>query len=180
MEQGGILLCVSSFSGNPGESHALLRAAAERYMGHSGDWTIFRQPKGKPTFQTLPQVHFSITHSGTYWMCSLSDRNIGVDLQIHQPCDREKLSAQFFHPAEDAFLRQGGYADFFDLWTAKESYLKYTGQGITEGLDYFSVVAPDGRFPSMAEVWLHLMPWTEGYSLCLCARHPAAVTVVSL
>ena len=178
---GDILLCVSSpFDARPGESHALLRTAVEQYTGLRGDWTLAHQPRGKPFFPAMPQIHFSITHSGSYWMCAFCDQNIGLDLQIHQPCDRRKLSSQFFLPAEHAFLHQRDYADFFDLWAAKESYLKYTGQGITEGFDFFSVVAPDGCFPFMEEVWFHPMPWSEGYSLCLCARHPGAITTVSL
>ena len=175
-----ILLCFRSFGGDPEESRALLCLAAERYTKKSGDWTLAFGKKGKPFFPAMPQVHFSVTHSGRYWMCAFSGQNIGLDLQEHRSCDRRGLSARFFHPAEDAFLQQREDAVFFDLWAAKESYVKFTGEGITEGLDYFSVVAPDGRFPCMEGMWLYPVPWETGYSLCLCAREAGTLTITQL
>ena len=165
-----IVIFAVPFDGGRETSHRLLRQAAVRYTGRNAEeWPLALGEKGKPYFPTEPQLQFSITHSGGYWMCAFSQREVGLDLQVHQPCQKEKLSRRFFHPAEDAFLRRKNYGDFFDLWSAKESYLKYTGQGITDELENFSVVAGE-RFPSVEDAWLHLLPWKDGYSLCLCAR----------
>lgn len=165
-----IVIWASPFDASSGASHHLLRQAAARYTGRNAeDWPLAFGEKGKPYFPTEPQVQFSITHSGEYWMCAFSQREVGLDLQVHQLCQKEKLSRRFFHPTEDAFLRRKNYEDFFDLWSAKESYLKFTGQGITDELESFSVVAGE-RFPSVEDAWLHLLPWKDGYSMCLCAR----------
>lgn len=171
-------LYVSPFrEGDVGLSHRLLLAAARQYADSTFDSTIAFGPFGKPYFPYAPSIHFNITHSGDYWMCAFADAPVGVDLQRYQSCDRASLSRKFFHPAEDAFLRQRGYTDFFELWSAKESYLKYTGQGITQNLNEHSVVAPDGRFPATAGAVLRFLPWVPDYALCICTSTPCTVCI---
>ncbi|MDD3347420.1 MAG: 4'-phosphopantetheinyl transferase superfamily protein [Oscillibacter sp.] len=176
-----MLIYTCPFGGGAEESHRLLYRAAAQYTGAAEcRWTISHGPKGKPHFTQMTDVHFSITHSGAFWMCAFSDRPVGLDLQKHQPCQREKLSKRFFHPWEDAFLNRRGYLNFFELWTAKESYVKYTGQGITEELENFSVVSQTGEFPHLAGVQFRLLPWQKEYALCLCAQEIGAVHLTEL
>lgn len=70
----------------------------------------------------------SLSHSGDYVACVLSDRPVGVDIQ-----KKEKvLSAVYervFHPLERSVFTED---DFFILWTVKEAYGKITGQGISQ------------------------------------------------
>ena len=60
-------------------------------------------------------------------------------------------------------LEQTGYADFFRIWTAKESYAKFTGRGIDSAFKQFNVCAP---LPD-AQLW-HFAP-LPGVIGCLCA-----------
>lgn len=175
-----IRLYAAPFSEGRIGSHDLLFAAARDYAGEEIDTTLARGAYGKPYFPHAPHLHFSISHSGDWWMCAFSAKPVGLDLQVVQPCAREKLSRRFFHPDEDAFLRQTGYADFFRVWSAKESYLKYTGQGITQELRAFSTVAPNGAFPSVETAWMHMLPWQEEYALCLCAEKAHSIAFYPL
>ena len=128
-------------------------------------------PLGKPYFPALPELHCSVTHSGSWWLCACSARPVGLDLQIHRShTDPATLSRRFFHPLEDSWLAREDYRAFFDLWCAKESWVKYTGRGLYDGTESFHVVSPDGTFPAMEGAELRLIPFAEGYSLCLCAR----------
>ncbi|MGI5970978.1 MAG: 4'-phosphopantetheinyl transferase family protein [Oscillospiraceae bacterium] len=150
-----------------GSEGGLVRAA-RLYTGLR-DESLFITSKtasGKPFFTRLPDVHFSVSHSGGYWACAFGPSPVGLDLQIHRECDAMKLSRRFFHPDEDAFLLGRGYKfeDFFYIWAAKESFVKYTGEGIARGLDSFSVVPP----PEKPEI--RHIPFQPGYELCICAE----------
>ena len=175
-----VLLFTAPFQEGGSNSHGLLYEALRRCTGGPVTAPLAYGPYGKPYLPALPDLHFSITHSGSYWMCAVSDAPVGLDLQIFQDCDRPRLSRRFFHPAEDTYLRRRDYADFFALWTAKESYLKYTGQGITEELTAFSTVSPEGHFPALPELCLRLLPWQSGYALCLCTATPGAIRLSRL
>ncbi|MGE4275997.1 MAG: 4'-phosphopantetheinyl transferase superfamily protein [Lawsonibacter sp.] len=165
------------------DSRVLLNASAVRYTGIPGDClgTVEVGPRGKPFFSQMPHVHFSVTHSGDWWLCAFSSQPLGLDLQIHQSHTApSKLSRRFFHPREDAFLSENGYRDFFNLWCAKESWVKYTGHGFFDDPATFSVVSSDNRFPALNGVQLQLIPFAPDYSLCLCAQEVGQVAWLDL
>ena len=94
----------------------------------------------RPVFDTLSggkpvlkggALHFSLSHSGTFALCGLGDRPLGVDVERIKPrrpnLPRYALSDREFQ----WFTRRGSeWADFYTLWTLKESYVKYTGSGL--------------------------------------------------
>lgn len=158
-----------------GEEHGLteerLRRAAALRLSLSpedGRLSVLRTGKGVPFFPQAPGLHCSVSHSGGVWLCALSSAPVGVDLQNHKPCQREKLSRRFFRPEEDAFLAARDYEPFFDLWAVKESYLKYTGQGITAGLDSVSAVCGGAPAEAVNGVPVRMLPFSPDFSLALC------------
>lgn len=155
------------------QSHTLLRRAASLYSGlpETALGPLETTEWGKPFFPHHPNLHFSISHSGQWWLCGFSSRPVGLDLQIHRThASPENLSRRFFHPLEDAFLARNHYVPFFDLWCAKESWVKYTGHGFYDAPESFSVVSADGCFPCTDDAQLCLIPFRPEYSLCLCAQ----------
>lgn len=154
-----------------GESHQLLRDAAAAYCTeHSLPLPALdfaRSEGGKPFFLYAPHLHFSISHSGGFWICAFSDSPIGIDLQQIKAIRATGIARRFFHPEEIAYLDAHPDA-FFALWTAKESYVKLTGRGVAAEFPHISVIC-HGEFtpPSPARTLLHI-PFHEGYALCLC------------
>lgn len=168
--------------GAEGSRDLLLRAAL-RYSGRPAVELerVEAGPQGKPFFPLAPQVHFSVSHSGDWWLCAFAGQSVGLDVQVHRShTPPAKLSRRFFHPAEDAWLSQRDYRPFYDLWCAKESWVKYTGTGFYQDPADFSVVDGEGSFPRMAGAHLRLLPFEPGYSLCLCAQRLEAVTLAVL
>ena len=150
-------------------------------------WQLEEGPYGKPRFVECPDLHFSISHSGSCWCCAFSTSPIGLDIQAHgfgkgalpQEAEGERLRLRmqrifdrFFHPYERLWLENGG--DFFAVWAAKESYVKYTGEGMHRSFDSFAVADENGLLPFVkgegAHAQLRKLPAPAGYSLCLCAK----------
>ena len=163
----------------PEASHRLLRRAAALAAPQLTDCTLARQAQGKPWFPAAPELHFSISHSGGRWVCAFADAPVGLDLQAHRPCRALALARRFFTPEEAEWLRSRGEAAFFDLWCAKESWLKYTGRGLS-ALPEAIVLAPDGQFPARPDARLQLLPVFDGYSLCVCTKDAARVALREL
>ena len=87
-------------------------------------------PSGKPFLQDHPEVFFSLSHSGEWALCAVSDRPIGADLQSlthYRPAVAERM----FPPEEAARLaalpRAKQDRAFTAAWAAAESRVKYTG-----------------------------------------------------
>ena len=179
-----------------------LAIAAKRYCREYGlqmeialDKEIFRvarTERGKPYFPELPQVKVSVSHSGKYWVCACSGEEVGVDLQEHVRMQGEseeeaavrfrKMAHRFFHPVEAKFVDEDSYLRFFSVWAARESFVKYTGQGIDADFSRHCVIpVQENEWPRMdssegIETWsvegAHFseMRFHGNYTLCVCTK----------
>ncbi len=95
---------------------------------------------GKPALEA-GELHFNLSHSGDRALLALAHAPIGVDLELHRSAGYEEVGRRFFAAGEVARLLALAPADraaeFFRTWTAKEAFLKCTGDGITVPLADF-------------------------------------------
>ena len=119
----------------------VLSAAGAR---RAEDALLLRTPKGKPYLEDA-DVYFSISHSGDIWACLAGPSCCGLDIQIIRPCNYEKIAGRFFSAAEREYVaargraaREAGGEDavarglaegFFTIWTRREAWGKYVGEG---------------------------------------------------
>jgi len=152
----------------------LLKQAAGLYCGGELDFTLARTPQGKPYFAALSGVEFSVSHSGSFWVCAFGKEKVGLDLQQHTDCRMKDIALRHFHPQEVKWLRENGFSpeNFFYLWSAKESYLKYTGLGLSAGLKSFSVF-------SLAES-IQKIDFADGFTMCLCSEKGGKAEIIQL
>jgi phosphopantetheinyl transferase len=151
-----------------GTRESLLLRCAREYCGMvSPDYAglcVTRDSHGKPYFAKplLAGVHFSISHSGRYWAALFARTEVGLDIEdlsVREgmpPARMASIAERFFAADEIEYIGIGDADDshravpasadmlnrFFRVWTAKESYIKYTGRGISEGLASFSSMTP--------------------------------------
>jgi len=94
--------------------------------------------EGKPDF-IHPDIYFSVSHSHNLWICTISNTKIGIDIEKKIERTKEKISEKIFHPYEYNFLKENHFESFYDIWCAKESYVKYTGKGIDSSFSSFYI-----------------------------------------
>ena len=155
----------------------LFYAAAEQYVSSIGlqnvNLTLNKTKEGKPYFANMPEVHFSITHSADVWACAFSASPVGLDIQKYKPYE-ERIAERFFHKEEALFIKnaQNKEAAFFLVWAAKESFVKYTGAGITDAYREFSVIENMALKRQIFGVWLTRVELQEHCAGCICAKQP--------
>ena len=97
---------------------------------------------GKPYLVSEPGIHFSLSHSGDWAVCALSDHPVGVDIERCEP-GRRDIASRFFHREEVRYLNtvlpSARDDAFYKLWTLKESFVKSTGRGLDLPLRSFWV-----------------------------------------
>ena len=171
-------------SQNPGSkgkeaSDSRILRCVELFMGVGVEAFIERPEGGKPRMKPDAGIYFSLSHSGKYCICAVSRQEVGVDVQSTAKKYRHEIAGRF-HPDERAYLLNNGYRDFFDVWTVKESYVKFTGQGIAGGLSTFSVVSDSKITDNLPNVnaQIKFIPLDPEYSLCLCAAKIGEISVV--
>ena len=141
-----------------------------------GDFSVARAERGKPYFEKAPSVHFSVSHTGDIFACAFSDAPVGVDIQEykHRPDEAErckKIAARFFHRDEIDALDADTVSAFYNIWTAKEAYVKLTGQGIDGDFREFCIFDLD-EYLFQTEF--------EGCSLSVCTPDFCEVEIIDL
>jgi len=97
---------------------------------------------GKPFLINSACVHFSISHSKNYVVCSIANEPVGIDIEVTRPIDI-KIAERFFAPDEVDYISRGQSTKrFFEIWTKKESRIKWEGKGLSIPLSSFSVLDP--------------------------------------
>ena len=89
------------------------------------------------------RIHFNISHSGKQVMVGMSDTPIGVDIQEMKPLKADIASRYFTEKEQDLYFRASEEECdkiLYKIWCLKESYVKFTGKGLMEGLETFSVL----------------------------------------
>ncbi len=144
--------------------HGILRIILGRYLKLDPTQINFtHSDRGKPylTDACNPvNLQFNLSHSENMALVGISrDRRIGVDLEKMRPMENaEQLAERFFCASEYALLTQAIPAErdklFFQLWTAKEAYLKATGEGISGGLNQIEIALNPLRFINLPNWYL--------------------------
>lgn len=104
---------------------------------------------GKPYVPDGPD--FNCSHSGNFVCCAVHDSPVGIDLEARRPV-RAALAARICTPEELVFAAPGGVFDplrFLQLWTAKEAWVKYTGEGLGVDFRTLPAAAADGMHETL-------------------------------
>lgn len=95
---------------------------------------------GKPFAENLPELRFSISHSGEWVIASFSGSETGCDIEEIKKSDL-RLAQRFFHSSEYELLAAAPESErdilFCRLWTLKESFIKMSGKGLAMPLGSF-------------------------------------------
>ena len=112
----------------------LLRAALRKQFDMTELPEVLPGSQEKPYFADPAAPRFSLSHSGTWVLCAVSDREVGCDVETVSPIDL-KLAERFYTAGEyETIMREPEeerQKTLFRFWTLKESFLKVTGLGLS-------------------------------------------------
>ncbi|MGE8553543.1 MAG: 4'-phosphopantetheinyl transferase family protein [Chryseobacterium jejuense] len=100
------------------------------------------QELGKPYLLQHPHLHFSISHSGDWVVGVVSNNLVGIDIEKITEVKEDLASLALCaeeHQKLQALHKMDQNPFFFKLWTLKESYVKATGTGLSEGLNTLEI-----------------------------------------
>ena len=145
---------------------SLAAGALLRYALGGLDYTVEKGPSGKPYIKENNRFHYNLSHSGNWVVIAFGDSVVGIDVErICMDEGKESIARRCFTPEEQTYIFSDKALEaqrFFQVWTGKESYLKYLGTGLKKSMTSF------GIFSLEPEVRLHHRILPGDYSLTLC------------
>ncbi len=123
---------------------------------------IAHQENGKPYIAGCSDFHFSISHSKNMIAFAVSDSETGIDIEVGGHED-ERIVDRFFTEDEKARYYEAHNHDqtFFEIWTAKEAYIKMYGGVLADMRCMPSVLKTEG-----ISTWM-----IEDAIVSLCCKH---------
>lgn len=135
------------------EKAALLSLCALSLLHRAGaNGTLSYDKNGRPYFEE-GTCDFSITHTQNHVFCAVIDgedepMRIGIDAEdLGRPdlSNLEEMAARWFSENEQkAFLASPTKETFLRIWTRKEAYAKYTGEGLKSLSKIDTVILANG------------------------------------
>ncbi len=112
--------------------------ALKEFENRTDEPIIVRGSHGKP-YALNYASHFNASHSGRYVVVVVSDKPIGVDIEVIREYSAA-AAAKFLNDDEKNYIvlddvLENKQERFYKLWTAKEAYLKLIGTGLSGGIE---------------------------------------------
>lgn len=123
---------------------------------------------------------FNLSHSEDFVICAASEKKIGCDIEKIKSAP-VKVAERYFAASESDYLKglqeDKQDAEFFRLWTIKESYTKMDGRGLSMGLKSFEVILNESNLEDVlivqdgSKVDCNVKEYElEGYKVSVCAK----------
>lgn len=132
----------------------------ERFPGSAADQlpAVEKGVYGKPAFCDRSFPEFSLSHSGSFVVCAVSEYGpIGVDIQEmtlwNGYPEMDDIVTRFFHPKEQEYFFSHENPGkrrriFYQIFSCKEAYVKLTGLGLSEEFPGFYTVFDEKELPA--------------------------------
>ncbi len=116
--------------------------------------SVITDEKGKPHLEG-DELFISISHSGNFVACAIHSESVGIDLETPRKITESLISYISTDEEKEYILAGRSQSEsevtlrFLEVWTAKEAYLKYTGEGLQGGIQSISVADTSGLLPAL-------------------------------
>lgn len=100
----------------------------------------------KPFLVGATDFHFNMSHTKGAILLGISGASIGVDIESNKNPAFD-IMPNYFHEAEVDYVSNAPSPDlkstfFFNVWTRKEAFTKYTGKGLAYNLKTLNTLDP--------------------------------------
>lgn len=131
------------------------------------DFEYSYDSNGKPFIKGDLFINWS--HSGQMVICAISNNPVGCDIEIIKPA-RLNLAKKFFTESERDLLKCDADTMFCRIWSAKESFIKFTGLGLRQSLKTFEVDLSKGKILYSDRIYyLKEFNINDEYRCCVCS-----------
>lgn len=164
----------------PARMESLVAGLLWRYVmekqGMPPDEPVKFLQAGKPIFTERDDMYFSLSHSGQYAMCAVSDQLVGADVQKVKPVHLSIARRLHFHERDwlAAWPPSEQTKAFFRIWVRKEAWVKAVSEDKLLAIDQVDVIhdLPGWHFTDY--------DLADGYLAAVCCRDKGAAAIIAV
>ena len=162
----------------------LLRFRLSQLFDYLSKLKIDYNPYGKAYIKNVRNFFYNISHSKNWVVLAQGSSEVGIDVEkISYNLDLEQIVNRYFSYEERKYIlfstdKVKRAMRFTQIWTLKESYIKYLGTGLFTDLTSFSTNIFDGlvrdsenRVNKHVKLKSYLL--NDGSYLSVCSQEPS-------
>ena len=155
----------------------LLQYSLFQVAGQFVELDIVYNEYGKPFINHMDGFSYNLSHSGKWVVIAYGNSEVGIDIEEIRS-EHEDIADKFFTEEEKNFIHMSKGKErakrFTQIWTLKESYIKYLGTGLSTKLNSFNINAFEGLVSNqngeiLKELRLQSYLFDTGYYLSVCS-----------
>lgn len=146
-----------------------LNYALKACIGKEAPTEYYADERGKTYFRDI-DAYFSLSHSGDYALCAVSDRIVGADIQKKRKVNY-RLAERFFTADELERIKKNPDDAFNRIWARKEALSKAVGAGIQMGFRNIDVLNSTVTYKGI-KYRLYDIEAVSGYSIAAAVKYP--------
>lgn len=139
-----VKLFISEMENAKAHSKVFAEKILSEYLNVDQDsLVVCRDGFGKPYLKNFPDIHYNISHTKGVIICAISNEPIGVDIERIKKVNH-RIVKRFFTVNEQNYIlsNTGKQSErFIEIWTMKESYVKWQGKGMEIPFESFDVTS---------------------------------------
>lgn len=120
------------------------RYALGNHLKVEGDTlAINKSANGKPYLRDYPEVFYNISHTTDAIVCAISDKPIGIDMENIRTLKLGIVKKYYTQREKEFVFSSNSMIDerFTRIWTMKEAYVKWCGEGMSMEFDSFDILS---------------------------------------
>ena len=128
------------------------------------------------------EMFFNLSHSNEYVVCAVSHKRVGIDIEKKQQRNFQ-LFTNVWSDREKKHYNIYDRTTFYQLWTAKESYVKYLGIGLSTSLPDISVYKDGsiGEHQQRSEAQIEYVNVDKEYVCAVCSEEQIdSIEIISI
>lgn len=161
-------------------TEVLLRVMINRHSKLKDKEINFKYNKyGKPKLACNFGLEFNISHAGEFIVVVIDMYNVGVDIERCSKIDFLEIAKRFYTEEEYSYILNQEKKDqlymFYKIWTLKESYVKFIGEGLSFPIntvsfkkDYYGRIALNNKD---SDIRFYCYNIDKEYVLSLCTAY---------
>ena len=170
-----VKLFISEMENAKAHSKVFAEKVLSEYLSVDQDSLVMcKNEFGKPYHKNYPDIHYNISHTKGVIVCVVSNKPIGVDIERIKKVNH-RIVKRFFTVNEQNYIfsnKEKQDERFIEIWTKKESYVKWIGKGMEIPFDSFDVMTME--LPN-----LNYIHFSE-FIIAFCSTHKKEICNYSL
>ena len=155
----------------------LLQYSLFQTVGRLVEMDIVYNEFGKPFMNHMIGFSYNLSHSGKWVVIAYGNSDVGIDIEKIQTGIVD-IADDFFTKEEKGFIHSAADKErtkrFTQIWTLKESYIKFLGTGLSTKLNSFSVnvlhgIITNQNGETQKDLRLKSYPFDTDYYLSVCS-----------